>query len=351
MTETTPVSTSHPDPDPLPTTMRAATQDRYGGGRRTCWRVTQVPVPPARSGRGAGSRRRRVGQRPHLHLTAGLPMFARVTLGIRRPRSGRYRGGRRGRHRRCHRRSGVTRFRIGDEVFGARRPGRLRGVPRRARGSGWSASQLGLSLEETSTLGVAAETALQGLRDWAGLREGQTVLINGASRRGRHLRRPAREGARCLPRHRSLQHGQRPDGRSPRRRQGRRLHAGGRQPQATQTLRRGVRQRGILVAARLPTPARRRRDLCDGHRAQVEVAAPAAAHARRAALLQGHPRPFGSRPKVAGRDTADLELLRDLVERGDVRPVMDRRFTLDEAGEALRLQGEFHARGKSVVIP
>ena len=30
---------------------------------------------------------------------------------------------------------------------------------------------------------------------------------------------------------------------------------------------------------------------------------------------------------------------------------MDRRFTLDEAAEAVRVQGEFHARGKSVVLP
>ncbi len=55
--------------------------------------------------------------------------------------------------------------------------------------------------------------------------------------------------------------------------------------------------------------------------------------------------------KVAARNTADLDQLRDLVEQGLLRPVMDRRFTLDEAGEAVRVQGEFHARGKSVVIP
>jgi NADPH:quinone reductase-like Zn-dependent oxidoreductase len=55
--------------------------------------------------------------------------------------------------------------------------------------------------------------------------------------------------------------------------------------------------------------------------------------------------------KVASRSTSDLELLRDLAERGSVRPVISRRFTLDEAPEALRLQGEFHARGKSVVLP
>jgi hypothetical protein len=31
--------------------------------------------------------------------------------------------------------------------------------------------------------------------------------------------------------------------------------------------------------------------------------------------------------------------------------VLDRRFTLDESPEAVRVQGEFHARGKSVVVP
>ena len=55
--------------------------------------------------------------------------------------------------------------------------------------------------------------------------------------------------------------------------------------------------------------------------------------------------------KVAARNTADLEQLRDLVEQGLVKPVMERRFSLDESAEAVRLQGEFHARGKSVVVP
>jgi NADPH:quinone reductase-like Zn-dependent oxidoreductase len=55
--------------------------------------------------------------------------------------------------------------------------------------------------------------------------------------------------------------------------------------------------------------------------------------------------------KVASRSTADLEQLRDLVEQGLLRPVLDRRYSLDEAAEAVRVQGEFHARGKSVVLP
>ena len=43
--------------------------------------------------------------------------------------------------------------------------------------------------------------------------------------------------------------------------------------------------------------------------------------------------------KVAARNTADLEQLRDLVEQGLVQPVMERRFTLDEAAEAVRAPG------------
>jgi NADPH:quinone reductase-like Zn-dependent oxidoreductase len=55
--------------------------------------------------------------------------------------------------------------------------------------------------------------------------------------------------------------------------------------------------------------------------------------------------------KVASRSRTDLELLAGLVASGQLSPVMDRRWSLAEAAEALRVQGEFHARGKSLVIP
>ena len=55
--------------------------------------------------------------------------------------------------------------------------------------------------------------------------------------------------------------------------------------------------------------------------------------------------------KTAQQSTDDLITLKQMVEAGTVSPVMDRRFSLDEAVEALHHQGEGHARGKSVVIP
>ncbi len=45
----------------------------------------------------------------------------------------------------------------------------------------------------------------------------------------------------------------------------------------------------------------------------------------------------------------DLALLGDLIETGKVRPVIERNCKLDDAPEALRILGQGHARGKTVV--
>jgi NADPH:quinone reductase-like Zn-dependent oxidoreductase len=45
----------------------------------------------------------------------------------------------------------------------------------------------------------------------------------------------------------------------------------------------------------------------------------------------------------------DWALMRVLLESGQVRPVIDRRYTLCEVPEALRYLGEGHARGKVVI--
>jgi NADPH:quinone reductase-like Zn-dependent oxidoreductase len=45
----------------------------------------------------------------------------------------------------------------------------------------------------------------------------------------------------------------------------------------------------------------------------------------------------------------DLVQLRELIEAGQVKPVIDRRYTLDEVPEAVRYIEEGHARGKVVI--
>jgi NADPH:quinone reductase-like Zn-dependent oxidoreductase len=48
-------------------------------------------------------------------------------------------------------------------------------------------------------------------------------------------------------------------------------------------------------------------------------------------------------------DQKDLVLLTELFEAGKVVPVIDRRYPLSEAAEALRYYGEGQTRGKLVI--
>jgi NADPH:quinone reductase-like Zn-dependent oxidoreductase len=45
----------------------------------------------------------------------------------------------------------------------------------------------------------------------------------------------------------------------------------------------------------------------------------------------------------------DLTCLKELLESGKVKPVIDRRYPLSEVPEALAYLGEGHARGKIVI--
>ncbi len=52
---------------------------------------------------------------------------------------------------------------------------------------------------------------------------------------------------------------------------------------------------------------------------------------------------------VANVRTADLAFVAELMESGKVRSVIDRRYGLAEAVDALRYLGEGHAQGKVVI--
>jgi len=69
-------------------------------------------------------------------------------------------------------------------------------------------------------------------------------------------------------------------------------------------------------------------------------------------ILFGWLMSFGSkkmRSLAAKSDQKDLEFIVKLVEDAKIRPVIDRRYSLDRTAEAMQYLGEGHARGKVVI--
>jgi NADPH:quinone reductase-like Zn-dependent oxidoreductase len=54
-------------------------------------------------------------------------------------------------------------------------------------------------------------------------------------------------------------------------------------------------------------------------------------------------------PYMTKRNRDDLVLLKELIEEGKVKPVIEKSHPLSEAGEALRYVEKGHARGKVVI--
>jgi NADPH:quinone reductase-like Zn-dependent oxidoreductase len=54
-------------------------------------------------------------------------------------------------------------------------------------------------------------------------------------------------------------------------------------------------------------------------------------------------------PILAELNPQDLAILRDLLQSGKVKPVIDRRYPLSEVPAAIRYVEEGHARGKVVI--
>jgi NADPH:quinone reductase-like Zn-dependent oxidoreductase len=48
-------------------------------------------------------------------------------------------------------------------------------------------------------------------------------------------------------------------------------------------------------------------------------------------------------------DQRDLVAMKELIEAGQVKPVIDRCYPLEETAEALRYYGEGHSQGKVVI--
>ena len=238
----------------------------------------------------------------------------------------------------------ATKFKPGDEVYGG-----LFGGLFDAKGLGGFAEyvcavedRLALkpvnqSFEQAAAIPVAAITALQGLRDKGRIKQGQKVLIDGASGGvGTFAVQIAKafgaevtavcstrnvSTARSIGADRAIDYSQEDFTKS------------------------GLRYDLILAANAHHSIFDYRRALSrDG----IFVMAGGGLGPMMQVFLLG---PFLSRTGslLAKINHADLVFLKDLVEAGKVVPVIDRRYPLSGVAEALRYLGEGHAQGKIVI--
>jgi len=321
--------------------VRAAVHDRYGPPEVV--RVEEVERPePADDEVLVRVRAASVNPADWYGVT-GRPYVARVTTGLRRPRSGRVGVDFAGTVEAVGK--AVTKLRPGDEVFDGRNGAVAEYVcvreeraivPRPAN----------VTPEQAAAVPVAGLTALQGLRDHGRLQPGQRVLINGASGGvGTFAVQIARAlGAEvtgvCSTRNvelvRSLGAGHvvdytREDFTRSDLRYDLVLDVAG--SRSWSEYRRVLAPRATLVAVGGPKSNRLLGPL--GHVLRTRLAA--VPSSRRAVFF------------IAKLNRPDLEALSDLLEAGAVTPVIDRRYELSEIADALRYLGEGHARGKVVV--
>ena len=275
------------------------------------------------------------------HIMRGLPYIVRTSAGLRRPSrivagvdlAGQVEAV--GRH--------VTEFRPGDEVFGERGGAFAEYVS--AKAVNFVPKPASLTFEEAAAVPMAAFTALQALRDKGQVRAGQRVLISGA---GGGVGTFAVQLAKAFG-----------------------AHVTGVCHATNVDMVRSIGADDVIDYARVDfTRTEERYDLL------LDIAASHSLVASRRVLtpsgvlvLVGAPpgqwlgpllRPatavvlsrFGGRtlkPFLAERRKEDLIILRDLIDAGKVRPVIDRAYPLSETAAAIRHVEDDHVHGKVVI--
>ena len=326
---------------PIGDTMRAVVRDSYGPPEAVELREVETPAPVDDE---VLVRVRATSVNPFdWHALTGVPLVARTQTGLRAPKSNRLGVDFAGEVAAVGAR--VTRFRPGDEVFGVRSGAFAEYVCVREERA-VASKPANVTFEDAASVPVAALTALQGLRDKGGLEAGQKVLVNGASGGvGTFAVQIAKaRGADvtgvCSTRNVELVRSLGAD-------------------RAIDYTREDFTQSGERYDLLLDIAGSRSWSEC------ARVLAP-----RATLVIVGGPkgnRVYGSMGRVVsmrlrsvlgGRKTVffianpewrDLELLAELLGAGKVRPVVDRRYELDEIADALRYVGDGHARGKVVV--
>ena len=278
------------------------------------------------------------------HVMRGSPFLARMSEGWRKPKSSAMGVDVAGQVEAVGK--NVTQFRPGDEVFGAR-GGALAEYVRGTAKSFLVPKPAGLTFEQAAAVNMAGTTALQGLRDKGQIKPGQRVLINGAAGGvgtfavqiakafGAHV--TAVCSTRNVDMVRSIgadevidytredftRSGQRYD-----------LILDVASSRSLSDCRRVLGSNGILVVV----------GAAGGGRRMAPIVARLLAAVVSSRFSSQKMLPF-----LAKNSKEDLIVLKELIEAGKVRPVIDRTYPLSETAEAIRYLEEGHARGKVVI--
>jgi NADPH:quinone reductase-like Zn-dependent oxidoreductase len=276
------------------------------------------------------------------HLLRADPFLARLNSGLLKPKHQILGADVAGRVEAVGR--NVKQFQTGDEVFGDIFESGLGGFAEyvSAHEDAWVSKPTNLTFDEVAAVPVAALTALQGLRDKGQIQPGQKVLINGASGGvGTFAVQIAKAfGAEvtavCSTRNvdmvRSLGADQvldytKEDFTKKEQRYDLILAVNGYHP--------------ILDYKRALSP-KGRYIMTGGNMAQFGQA-----------MLLGPVISMTGSNKMgnflAKANHKDLVFIKELLEAGKIRPVIDRRYPLNEVAEAIRYIEEGHAKGKVVI--
>ncbi|MFI1996596.1 NAD(P)-dependent alcohol dehydrogenase [Actinoplanes sp. NPDC020271] len=243
--------------------------------------------------------------------------------------------------------AGVTAFRPGDEVFGTTSTGSFAEFATAPAGR-IAAKPANLSFEQAAVVPVSGTTALQAIRDAAGVRAGQRVLVVGAGggvgsfvvqlavAAGAEVTGVC--GAAKAERVRSLGAADVLDYRTEE-----------------------VDARGPVFDVIVDIAGNRRLSLLRRALTPRGTLVLIGGEARGTTLLGGMSRPWIAAPlssmfsgqrlvgMIAKENADDLRALGELIEAGTLRPAVERAFPLARAAEAVRQVGAGHAAGKLVV--
>jgi NADPH:quinone reductase-like Zn-dependent oxidoreductase len=161
---------------PLPSTMTAVTARTYGGPEALATETLPLPTPQA--GELLVEVRASSLNALDWHFLTGTPYLMRLMFGMRRPK--RFVRGADVAGVVVGVGDGVSRFAIGDSVFGEA-PGGGCAQYLTVKETSVVAIPAGVSFEAAGATPVAGLTALQGLRTHGAVRPGERVLINGAA--------------------------------------------------------------------------------------------------------------------------------------------------------------------------